>query len=218
LTGIDPARSQKLVKNFYDMAGWTVESQQAGGAVLATAPLAVAEWDGQSFIQGNGTDSISPGFVRNIAGTFTNHNPRTMMLDQVMPWGMACRFQLPSDSGSYLLFGASDPTSTGVGPKGVYCGFEHGTNSRFFQGYKTNTGAGVGVDNLASTVQLDAEWHTGYVFADASGSYKFSVDGEAPIALPNVNTFSNLLACPRICFASTTPRVSWCSAVWLGSP
>lgn len=215
-TGIDPARSMSYVHTFdAGDAGWTTESRTAAGAVATTAPVAVAEWDGNPSIQSNGTDSISRGWVRNVAGTFTNHNPRTVILDQNTPWGMACKFQMITDSGGYILFGASDPTSTGVGPKGVYCGFEHGTNSQFYEGYKTNTGGGVGVDTAASTVQLDGNWHRGFVFCDSSGFYKFSIDGETPIAMPNVNTFSNLLASMRICFAvAGNGRVSWSTAVW----
>jgi hypothetical protein len=214
LTGLDSIRSQNFVHNFDSLAGWTEENMTAAGANNAAIPRVVAEYDGNSFVRSNGTDSLLRGYVINLAGTFSNQNPRTAILDQVMPWGVACKFRMITDGGGYCLFGMSDPTSTGAAPKGVYAGFEHGTNSRFYQGYKTNAGGGVGVDNLPSTVQLDGAWHVGYVFADASGFYKFSIDGEAPVSLPNANPFSNLLGCVRIVLAGTQSDVSWCSAIW----
>ncbi len=218
-TGIDPTRSQNFKHTFDNLAGWTVESLNTGtGATGSTTPLPVAaEWDGKACIQANGTDSISRGFVTNIGGTFANRNPRTGLLDQITPWGVACQFQVEQNDSGYCLIGMSDPTSTGVGPKGVYVGYEPGTNVRFFEGYKTTSGGGGGVDTAASKVQADGDWHIGYVFADASGFYKFSVDGETPIAITNVNTFSNLLACVRIALAGTHARVSWCTAIWPGS-
>jgi hypothetical protein len=217
LTGLDATRSQNFVHVFDSLAGWTVESMSAAGQTGATAPTVVAEWDGHAFVRSAGTDSISRGFVLNPAGTFANKNPRTAILDQNTPWGVACQFRMITDGGGYCLFGMSDPTATGVGPKGVYCGFEHGTNANFYEGYKAVTGGGVGVDTTASTVQLDGDWHIGYVFADASGSYKFSIDGETPQAIANTFTFSNVLACVRIILAGTQSDLSWCSAIWPGS-
>jgi hypothetical protein len=217
LTTIDPARSQKFVHYFDNLAGWTIESLVPGtGATAATTPIAVAEWDGKTFIQSAGVDSLSRGFVRNIAGAWANHNPRTGILDQVSAFGVAAGIQVVADDGGYCLVGMSDPTSTGVAPKGVFAGFEHGTNARFYEGYKATVGAGVGVDTAPSTIQLDGEWHKIFVFADGSGSYKFQVDGESPQPIPNVNTFNNLLSCVRICLAGNNVRVSWCSAIWSG--
>lgn len=216
LTGLDRNRCQSFVHPFDNLAGWTVESlNTANGQTGTKTPQPGTEWDGKAYIQAGGTvDSISRGYVTNIGGTWANNNPRTIMLDQYTPFGVAVEFQVQSDDGTYILFGVSDPTVTSNAPRGVYCGFEHGTNSTYFEGYKTTSGGGSNVDTASSTVLLDAEWHKGYVFADGSGSYKFSIDGETPIAIPNNNTFSNILGCVRICFAGTSHRVSWCSAVW----
>jgi hypothetical protein len=222
LTGLDPLRSQGFEHLFDTLNGWTVESMSAAGQVGANSPVAVTDWDGHVSISagGAGTDSISRGFTRNIAGTITTQNGRPIILDQNTPCAFAFAFQIPADSGSYILGGFSDPTQTGVGPKGAYVGFEHGTNARFFQGYKTNTGAGVGVDTVASTVQLDGDWHVGILICDPiAGAYKVRVDNEPLLSLPNTNPFPSggLLACPRICFATAGPRVSWCTAIWPGS-
>jgi hypothetical protein len=219
LTGIDPSRAQSFKHVFDNLAGWTVESLNTGtGATGATTPLpVVAEWDGKACIQSAGTDSLSRGFVTNIGGTFANRNPRTGLLDQVTPWGVAAQIQVKVNDSGYCLIGMSDPTSVGAGPKGVYVGYEPGTNARFFEGYKSNAGGGGGVDTAPSRVQADGDYHIVYVFADASGFYKFSVDGETPIPLPNVNTFSNLLGCVRIALAGSSARVSWCTAIWPGS-
>lgn len=197
------------------MAGWVFESQTGTGPTGAHTPLPGTDWDGRAYIRAGGTsDSIMRGYVTNIGGTYSNQIPLPFLLDQRTAFSFAYEFQVLSDDGTYILGGVGDPTVTGNAPRGVYVGYEHGTNSTYFEGYRASSNFGTNVDTAPSTVILDSEWHIGYVFADGSGSYKFSIDGENPIAIPNSFPFNNVQACVRICFAGTSHRVSWCSAVW----
>jgi hypothetical protein len=219
LTGIDPQRSQNLIHNFDTLAGWVDESTGATGQSGANSLVTAAEYDeGQSFIQlaGGGLNTIMRGFLTNIGGTFTQRIPTPGLLDQVTPVGFAMKFQVPADSGSYILGGFSLPTSggTGTSPDGVYVGFLHNLSVPAFCGYKQLGGV---FDSTLSTVQLDGAWHVGYVWSDGSGNYFSRIDNEKPIAMPNVNAiFTGTLACVRIAFATANPRVAWCTAIWPG--
>jgi len=217
LTGIDPARTGGFVHPFDTLAGWVDESTGATGQSGANSVVTAAEYDdGNPFVQlnGAGLNTIMRGSLTNIGGTFAQRIPITGLLDQVTPIGFAMRFQVPADSGSYILGGFSLPTSggTGTSPDGVYVGFLHNLSIPAFCGYKQLGGV---FDSTLSTVQLDGAWHTGYVWSDGSGNYFSRIDNERPIAMPNVNAiFTGTLACVRIAFATANPRVSWCTAIW----
>lgn len=218
LAGLNSAITEHFFHPFSKgLAGWVPVATTAAGSDPLTPTADTVMVDDPYITTTAGVAAISPGWLKNNAGTWSTQIPLNFILDDTTPWACAFRYRV-RNTGGFLQMGVGDPAVGAIGgTRAVQVGFINGTSPVFHECTRNN---GAGNDTTLSTVAIDGACHTAYVWCDGSGTYKFKIDTESTITLGTTRPFAGIVvqkSAMQINWSVVNNNVFWAAAVWPGT-